>query len=162
MDATIPGWRALGENDVVRAYPLVVAVDGARVSLGRWQRLIRTWQAADELAAGRGAMAYFGAFASVLSLFLFRIDGRPTAPRRLVVPRIWLVELGRSRHLPRETLAAIDAQAECCTCRTVVLDTTHPGVRWLTDVLALDRQGQHVARRGRLLLREIHAAAVER
>ena len=161
MDATVPGWRALGDEDALRAYPLVVAVDGAEVTLGRWRRMIRAWQA-DDAAAGRGAMAYFGAFASVLSLFLFRIDERQAAPRRLLVPRVWLVELGGSRPLPRQTPAAIDSQAESCTCGTVALDTKHRGVRWLTDVLALDRPGERAARRGRLLLRRIEPVADDR
>lgn len=162
MDATTSGWRALGENDVVRAYPLVAAVDGAAVSLGRWRRMIRAWQPADGTNLERGAMAYFGAFASVLALFLFRIDLRPAMQRRLLVPRVWLVELGSSRHLLRQTLAAIDAQAECCSCRTVALNTGHPGVRWLAEVLALDRQGDHAVRRGRLLLRRVDAITGDR
>ncbi len=161
MDATAPGWRALGDEDVLRAYPLVVAVDGAAVSLGRWRRMIRTWQV-DGAETGRGAMAYFGAFASVLALFLFRIDMRRAAPPCLLVPRVWLVELGGSRHLPRQTLAAIDTQAECCTCGMVALDTRHRGVRWLTDVLALEQHGDRIVRRGRLLLRPIEARGAER
>lgn len=161
MDATAPGWRALGDEEALRAYPLVVAVDGAAVSLGRWRRMIRAWQA-DETDAGRGAMAYVGAFSAVLSLFLFRIDKRRAAPACLLVPRVWLVELGGSRHVPRQTLAAIDSQAECCTCGMVALDTQHRGVRWLTDVLALEQHGDRVARRGRLLLRRIEVDGAER
>lgn len=161
MDATAPGWRALGDEEALRAYPLVVAVDGAEVSLGRWRRMIRAWQG-DDVGAGRGAMAYVGAFATVLSLFLFRIDKRRAAPACLLVPRVWLVELGGSRHVPRQTLAAIDFQAECCTCGMVALDTQHRGVRWLTDVLALEQHGDRVARRGRLLLRRIEVDGVER
>jgi hypothetical protein len=161
MDLTAPGWRALRIEDALRAYPLVVAVDGAKLTLGRWRRMIRAWQV-DDAGADRGGMVYVGAFATVLSLFLFRIDRRRAAPRCLLVPRVWLVELGGSRHVPRLTLAAIDSQAERCTCATVALDTQHRGVRWLTEVLALEQHGDRVARQGRLLLRRVGVGGPER
>lgn len=136
-DATC-AWDLLSAEEALVAFPLVLAVEGPRLDLAVWRRLVRAWlQDGRRASRAQGIVALRTPRGTIFSVFLFGVRARGLAGTSLCVPRAWLVEPGAPGRAPRATFAAVEqlARRHHCTAIAIELDLADGPARDIAQAL---------------------------
>jgi hypothetical protein len=119
--------RPLAPEEVLRAYPLISAVEGCSIGPGRWREIALDWLGGEGARAEhRGIMSLRSGLGYVYGIFFHRVVQDLRHGRVLEVSRVRIMEVGRSHRALGVGLQATERLARERGCAGIIVELPKP------------------------------------
>ena len=121
--------RPLGQRDLLKAYPVVAAIEGFDVTPERWEQQVRAWLKGEEAGREcRGVMGIYGPSGYIYGLFFHRVVEDIRHGPTLEVSQLRVLEVSAAQLTLHRSLEATETLAKECRCGAILFEIPAEGV----------------------------------